>query len=247
MQKLKAVFWVAFVVIGTATLIGLGFWQLGRLQERRASNAQIASRMQQPARTITGEVLDPADLEYRPATASGSYDYAQEIILRNRTKDEAPGVDVITPLKIAGSDKAILIDRGWIPYEYSQADQRKAYQSLTGPVTVTGLIRLSQERASPFSPSDPVVDADMPRLDAWYWLNIPQIQQQFRTYQLLPFYIEQDPGLDPTALPSPAHDIQLDDGPHLSYAIQWFSFATILVVGSVVLARRNMKRAQGAK
>lgn len=242
MQKLKIVFWIGFVVTGVAVMVGLGFWQLGRLQERRAANAQVLSRMNQPSLTITGESLDPADLAYRPAQVTGAYDFAQEIVLRNRSRDNLAGVHVITPLRIAGSDKAVLVDRGWIPYEYSLPEQRTPYDTPAGQVTVHGLIQLSQTRASIISPSDPVVNADMPRLDAWYWLDIPQIQQQFRAYSLLPFYLEQDPLADSRAIPAPEHNLDLGDGPHLSYAIQWFSFAAILAAGSIALARRNMKR-----
>jgi surfeit locus 1 family protein len=241
MQKIKVIFWVSFVVIGVSVMVGLGFWQLARLKERQALNAQVVNRMNLPPIKITGEALDPTNMEYQAATVTGVYDFTQEIVLRNRTKEEQPGVDVLTPLKIEGSDKAILVDRGWIPYEYSLPNQRVTYHAITDPQTIHGVIRLSQVRPSSISPSDPFVNADMPRLDAWYWLNISQVQQQFRTYELLPFFIEQDPLDDVTALPSPAHTIELDDGPHMSYAIQWFSFAAILAVGSIALARRTMK------
>jgi surfeit locus 1 family protein len=143
----------------------------------------------------------------------------------------------------------VLVDRGWIPYEFSVFSKREPYQNVTGTVTVTGLLRLSQSKTAPIGPSDPFVNADMPRLDAWYWVNIPQIQQQFREYELLPFYIEQDPGPDETALPAPTHEIDMSEGSHLSYAIQWFSFAIILVTGSIGLwwSRRGkpIQKAQG--
>jgi surfeit locus 1 family protein len=235
MKLLKAIFAIVIVGLGAAIMISLGFWQLDRLEERKAHNAQIESQIHQPPLPITGEILDPTGLEYRPVTVTGTYDYSQEIILRNRTLNDAPGVHVLTPLKIEGSDKAVLVDRGWIPYEFSLFSKREPYQNVSGRVTVTGLLRLSQSKTAPIGPSDPFVNADMPRLDAWYWVNIPQIQQQFREYELLPFYIEQDPGPDETAIPAPTHEIDMSEGSHLSYAIQWFSFAIILVVGSIGL------------
>lgn len=242
MQKFIAVFWISFVVIGTAVMLGLGFWQLERLQERRASNAQIVARMDLPPLKITGEALDTTNLEYHSATVTGTYDFSQEIVLRNRTKEDAPGVDLLTPLKIQGSDTAILVDRGWIPYEYALPEQRQPYDTSPSPITVNGVIRLGAVRPSSISPVDPTISPEMPRLDAWYWLDFTQVQQQFKDYPLLPFYLEQNPLADPTILPSPAHTVELDDGPHMSYAIQWFSFAAILVVGSIALARRNMKK-----
>lgn len=240
MKRLLTLFWIALVLFGVAVMIGLGFWQLDRLQERRALNAQIISRINLPPLTLTGETLDPTDLEYRPATVTGQYDFSQEIVLRNRVKNQSPGVHAITPFKIEGSAKAVLVDRGWIPYEKSLPDQRQPYATPTGTVTVNGLIRLSQTRPATLSPADPPINPDRPRLDAWFWLDIDQIQNQFRDYQLLPFYLEQDPGADTTTLPAPEHNLELDDGPHLSYAIQWFAFAAILLIGSLALTYRNM-------
>jgi surfeit locus 1 family protein len=219
MKLLKAIFAIVIVGLGAAIMISLGFWQLDRLEERKAHNAQIESQIHQPPLPITGEILDPTGLEYRPVTVTGTYDYSQEIILRNRTLNDA------------------------------LFSKREPYQNVSGRVTVTGLLRLSQSKTAPIGPSDPFVNADMPRLDAWYWVNIPQIQQQFREYELLPFYIEQDPGPDETAIPAPTHEIDMSEGSHLSYAIQWFSFAIILVVGSIGLwwSRRGKpnKKAQG--
>jgi surfeit locus 1 family protein len=247
MQRLITIFWIAFVLIGAAVMTGLGFWQLERLQERRALNQEIISRIDLPPIVLTGDRLDPTGLEYRPAAVTGHYDFEQEIVLRNRAHSNTAGVHLITPLLIDGSRQAILVDRGWIPYQYASSDQRRPYQTPTGTVTVTGLIRLSQTRASVISPADPAINADHPRTDAWYWLDIDHIQQQFRDYQLLPFYLEQDPQPDATALPAPEHTLELDDGPHLSYAIQWFAFAVILVVGSIALAQYNRKRAHHAR
>jgi surfeit locus 1 family protein len=241
MIKLRALFWTVFVIAGASAMIALGFWQLGRLSERRALNAEIKSHLSQPPVTITGETPGVATLEYRRVTVTGAFDFSQEIVLRNRAKNEIAGVHLLTPLQIVGSDKAVLVDRGWIAYTAADPQTRAAYASPTGLVTLTGLIRLSQSRPSPLAPLDPPLGPDLPRLDAWYWIDIPRIQQQV-PYPLLPFFIEQDAGPDPASLPAAGWEVDLSDGSHLSYAIQWFSFAAILVVGSIALAKRNMKR-----
>ncbi len=241
MAKLRALFWTLFVVVGAAVMISLGFWQLGRLSERRALNDEIKSRLGQPPLAITGEALNTSELEYRRAAVTGAFDFSQEIVLRNRARSEIAGVHLLTPLRIEGSENAVLVDRGWIAYTAADPQTRAAYASPTGLVTITGIIRLSQSRPSPFAPLDPPLGPDLPRLDAWYWIDIPRIQQQV-PYPLLPFFIEQDAGPDPAALPAADWEADFGDGPHLSYAIQWFSFATILVAGSIALARRNMKR-----
>lgn len=239
-MKLHRLFWIGLVAAAALTLIGLGFWQLSRWQERRALNAVIASRIDQPPVVLNGELVDERDMEYRPVVVSGSFDFSREIVLRNRTLNSIPGVHLITPLRIEGSENAVLVDRGWIPYDAASPELRAAYAYPAGAVTVHGLSRMSQTRASPLAPADPPLGPGRPRLDAWFWLDIAQIQRQV-PYPLLPFYVEQDSGPDPNAIPAPGHEIDLSGGPHLGYAIQWFSFAVILVAGSIALARRDTR------
>ncbi len=110
--------WLTLAVIALDLLfLRLGVWQLQRLSERRVANARIVARTEQPALSLTDAPLDPAEADLRRAVVAGIYDPAHEIVLRNRTYNELPGVHVLTPLRIAGSDAAVLVDRGWIPYE----------------------------------------------------------------------------------------------------------------------------------
>jgi surfeit locus 1 family protein len=232
---------LVLVIAGSATMIGLGIWQLQRLQERRATNAHIRALMAQPPVDLTG-ATGPLP-EYTAVRASGVYDFAGEIVQRNRAHDQEPGVHVLTPLRMAGADKAVLVDRGWIPYTEADRAARAAFDVPASPVTVVGLARASQARTFFLLPTDPTPSPTAPRLDQWFWLNIPQIQAQ-TPYPLLPFYLEAAPRADVSALPiSNYDDIDLSDGPHLSYAIQWFSFTAILIVGSVVLWRQQYRQA----
>ncbi len=104
-----------------------------------------------------------------------------------------PGVHVIVPLRIAGSDAAVLVDRGWIPYEMSNPEQRKVFQDATGAVEVHGILRRSQPRRSSLSPADPPLGPERPRLDAWYRVEVPRIQEQV-PYRLLPVFLEEETG-----------------------------------------------------
>jgi len=227
---------LVLVAVGALVMIGLGLWQLQRLGDRRAANAQIRARMAQP----------PADLaqqsgglpEYTPVLAKGVYDFSNEIVLRNRAHDQEPGVHVLTPLRLAGSDQAVLVDRGWIPYTEADPAARALYDRPGTLVTITGLARPSQVRTFFLLPADPTASPDAPRLDSWFWINLPQIQGQV-PYPLLPFFLEAAPQADQSILPVSGYDdIDLSDGPHLSYAIQWFSFTAILIAGSLVLWRQ---------
>jgi surfeit locus 1 family protein len=234
---------VALVVTAAGVMIGLGIWQLERLQERRAANAVISARIAQSPLALTGQTGDLP--EYTAVQANGTYDFAHEIVLRNRAHDQEPGVDVLTPLRIQGTDQAVLVDRGWIPYTQADPAGRAPVDGPPGVVTVVGIARLSQVRTFFLLPADPTASPAAPRLDAWFWVNLPKIQGQM-PYPLLPFFVEAAPQADQSTLPVSGYDIDLTDGPHLSYVIQWFSFALILVVGSLVLWRQRRRSSPAA-
>lgn len=237
-------FLFVLVVAAAAVLIGLGVWQLQRLSERRALNAEIRARMSLPPVALAGQSAGLP--EYTPVLAKGVYDFANEIVLRNRAHDQEAGVHLLTPLHIDGSHQSVLIDRGWIPYTQADPAARALFDGPPGPVTVMGLARASQARTFFLLPADPTASPAAPRLDAWFWINIPQIQGQM-PYPLLPFFLEAAPRANLSTLPISGYDdIDLSDGPHLSYAIQWFAFTVILVAGSIVLWRQNRGRAMAA-
>jgi surfeit locus 1 family protein len=243
-RRLRAGLLALLVVGAAAVMAGLGVWQLNRLAARRAQNAVVAARLAAPALDVNAQP-EAAPPEYQPVRAAGVYDFAHEIVLRNRARQDVPGGRVLTPLRLAGSDRAVLVDRGWLPYAELEPARRAAYQAPVGEVVVSGIARPSQARAFAFLPADPTQSPALPRLDAWYWANLPQIQQQV-PYPLLPFYLEAAAEPGDTALPIAGYEVDLSDGPHLSYAIQWFAFAAILLVGSGALWRQRRRRAPAA-
>ena len=223
---------IAIPVIAVG-MLALGFWQLSRLQARRAENARIESRLTAPLVALEQLDLsgDLAAFEYRPVTVRGAFDYEQEIAWRNQAYQGAPGVHVITPLRLADGN-AVLVDRGWIPALEADRESRVAFPQPAGEVTINGLIRLPGGRRYDFEPQDKVPEGEG-RLDAWFFLDVSRIQNQI-PYPLYPVVVQQSPDPQSRALPLRAYDFQLDDGPHLSYAIQWFAFAAIAIIGPLV-------------
>jgi surfeit locus 1 family protein len=231
------------IIALTLLFVFLGFWQLQRLGQRRAANARIIARMDQPALALDGSALNPEQADLRRATVRGVYDPAHEIVLRNRTYNDSPGVHVITPLRISGSDAAILVDRGWIPYDQADPARRAAFAPPAGAVEVPGILRRPQTRTTALTPAD-VAPADGSPLTAWHRVDIARIQAQ-TPYPLLPVFMEQARTEGAFALPRPDPDIALDEGPHLFYAIQWFAFALIASLGYVLLLRGQQPGAGG--
>lgn len=224
---------ISTILVAVLALIFLGLcgWQLQRRNQRLEANARVLARLQEPALTVSGEPLDPDAVDLHRATVRGVLDYSQEIVLRNRSWNEVPGVHVLVPLRITGSDESILVDRGWIPYDQAAPADRAQYHNTAGEVEVYGILRQSQIRRGSISPADAVPSLDH-RVDNWHRVDLPKIRQQL-PYPLLDVYMEEDvrPGETPRALPKPQPDIALDEGSHLAYAIQWFAFAVIGVAG----------------
>lgn len=240
MSNLLSRRWLPLSILVLVVAIGLGslgVWQVRRLGERRALNAAIQAQLNLPILELTDPIGDPAALNYRHVRVHGVFDPSQEIVLRNRARQDEPGVHLLTPLRLANSDQAILIDRGWIPY-----DAPRSQYPIQGEATIEGIARSTQTRQGWLSPQDPAPTAERPRVESWYRVDIARIQVQV-PYPLLPFYVEQTAGFVEDAMPAADLEIDLSDGPHLSYAIQWFAFATILLVGYAFLVQRRSAEA----
>jgi len=223
-------------VIVTATCIRLGFWQLDRLRGRRDANAAIAAAEALPPRplpSLTAETDDPTTLRFRPAVADGTYDPAHEILLYGRSSREGQaGNQVLTPLRLADGT-AIVVDRGWIPIDQDVPVTGEA-AAPSGPVTVIGVL----------FPADAISSGGPPSTERVTKVDLGQIGAAL-PYPILPVYLllqQQDPP-QPGALPEPPPLPPLTNGPHLSYAVQWFSFAAIAVIGYLVLLRRDRREA----
>jgi len=237
--------WIVFhiaVVLLVVLMINLSFWQLRRLHERRAFNADVRTRTAMapqpydlvvpPGTTVDGARPD----EWRTVTATGTFDPANQILIRNRTFDDAPGYYVLTPLK-RSDGTAILVVRGWVPLATSTSTQPNVPLPPTGVVTVDGRLRPTQNPGA-LASRDPAtgVLTTMARVD------IPRIQQQ-TSYPLAPAYVEMSASNPPPAGSLPAFvDLPvLDDGPHLGYAVQWVIFSLCAIAGWFMVVRKSAK------
>src|SRR3982751_145612 len=108
----RSIAFCLLALVAAAVFARLGLWQLARLHEKVRGDASIAAQQLEPAAPITSVPRDTAGAHYRKATLSGRFDYDHEVVLGARTHQGSPGVDLITPLRVAGSDTAILVNRG---------------------------------------------------------------------------------------------------------------------------------------
>ena len=227
------------VITAMAVMIRLGIWQLDRLEQRRAFNSHYLEQVDAEPFNLNLNPTDPnlIEFEYRQVIVTGQYDHNHEVAIRNQSWGNQIGVHLLTPLKIEGGDEfAVLVDRGWIPLETYQTGNWEEF-SEPGIVSVSGIIRLSQKPSFGGRPDPTPLPGES--LKAWNFINIPEISKQM-PYLLLPIYIQQSPGSSWTVLPYRTQpEIEITEGPHLSYAIQWFIFASILGIGYPFFVRKE--------
>ena len=183
------------VLAAVIVMVRLGFWQLDRLAQRKAFNSRVEAQLAEPSLELTNQnsALDLYNMEYRDAIVSGEYDHERQVVLRNQDWQGRLGVHLITPLIIDGSDQAVLVDRGWVPYEDFTSDNLEQYNE-SGVVEVTGAMRRSQTKPMIGGQADQIPGpGESPSL-AWYWININGISGQM-PYVLLPVYLHSSPGL----------------------------------------------------
>lgn len=231
---------VALTVLIGAACIRLGLWQLDRLEERRQNNQAVAAKLEQPVIDLTAGTDPTTDLTYRRLRARGTLDAAHEILLSNRSYSGQAGVHLVTPLRIEGTGSAILVDRGWIPASQAGEDERRAFL-LRGPIDVSGIGRPSQAEPSIALLADPTAAPGSASLLQWRFLHVPSIQQQV-PYELLPVVLEATEPIGGQTLPKLQTELDLSEGSHMSYAIQWFAFAIISFLGGAAWFARVLAR-----
>lgn len=221
-----SIFAISFAVIS----IALGFWQLRRLSARRQANAVLASRRIAPRVELDSLPSDTAAAHFRRVHLRGVYDHAQEIVLTLRGRSGSPGINILTPLLRANKDTAVLVNRGWI---YSPdgmtADTRPWHEADT--LNGAGFVETFPTKG-PFAPPNPARPRSFRRLDR------AQLQKAF-PYPIANYYVVLTDSAQSSNVPPRVEPALLDEGPHMLYAIQWFSFAVISIVGLVIFLRRT--------
>ena len=231
--RVRDVVLILITIVFSVTCISLGFWQLRRLAWRRALNAEVVARLNQPPVSIDSLPRDSAGMHYRQVIVRGTYDYAHQIVLADRTRNGSPGVDIVTPVRMAGNDTALLVTRGWIyAPDGVTADLTKWREA--DSVNAIGYVR---PLSVPYAGSPTL--AEHPGAYRWIDLHALRASIPYPVYPLS-VILEGDTASTAAAARSTPPRIPpppLDEGPHMSYAIQWFSFAAIAIVGSFFFFR----------
>lgn len=236
------------VFLGTALCIRLGIWQLDRLENRRAFNAQVESMRALPALGLNQEGTDSiSEMEWRSVKVAGEYDFENQIALRNQYYGDQYGYHLWTPLlfdpstlpSVAGqAQTAVLVDRGWIPADGNSAPSDWRKYDEAGVVDVAGQIRLGHAKPALGGVADALPENGA-RLAVWNNGDVERITDQL-PYPALPVYIQPNPDAADVEPPIPFQPtVELTEGPHFGYALQWFTFASILFIGYPFYLRKQ--------
>ena len=234
--------WIAAflgILLLAATMVRLGFWQLDRLHLKQSANAAIAAARDAQPRPA-GELIPP-DPDRKPAAANewakvsltGTYDSSQTILIRQRSFEEGVGFEVVVPLH-ADDGVTYLVDRGYVLASASADEAPDVPAAPSGVVTVTGTVKLPYSSDQAATRVEKVGSYRSVRA-----LN-PSVLTKALGVQLAGGYVavtDESPA-PPTAIeriPQPT----LDEGPHLSYAVQWWLFAALTLGGFAYMVRRE--------
>lgn len=224
---------IGIALLFAALFVRLGFWQLERLRERQAYNAPIEARAGLAPVVLRDLPRDPGEAIHRSVRVSGEYDYDREIVLTLRSRQGSPGVNLLTPLRVAGSDTAILVNRGWIYAADGVAADTKPWRE-GNPVDAVGYVRLLET-------GDTIGARSTGRPDAVRRPSLATIRAML-PYPVAPFYVVlTSPGADPERTPPRVPPPALDEGSHRSYAVQWFVFALVAMGGTAILVLRRRR------
>jgi surfeit locus 1 family protein len=210
----------------------LGHWQQGRADEKRGLQTQFDQRSIAEPLTLRGETLDPQMAKFRRASASGTWVESAQIYIDNKFDQNTVGYHVITPLKLAGSERHVLVNRGWVARGAGYPVPPNALVPM-GQIDVNGTITL---------PTDKFLELTASTASGSVWQNLTI--ERFRAaskLDVLPFVLlANDVGPELRVVVQ-----QPDAGvaKHVEYMLTWYSLAATVVVLWLVLNFKTRRAA----
>ncbi len=218
---------VCALVVSTFTL---GMWQLSRLDERQSYNSIVASRFEQPVEQLSDLLQsfeEESDILYRVAEVSGEFDPSKQIYVVNRSQNGVAGVHVVTALEILESSLFVAINRGFIPRSVYLETNPEDLSPPTGKVDVIGLVIAGKKDDRGYG--DEMAEIDLEALSDYWQIDLTSVVLQRKDLDAV------------TGIPIPLLPPDLTEGPHLSYAVQWFIFMSIALIGYPLVLRKVSK------
>lgn len=230
--------WVPFIATALLVAIGiaLGNWQTRRALEKEAIEAALQAQAAQPVIALSGAMPDVDALEFRPVRVRGVFVREWPLYLDNRPHERRAGLHMLMPFKIAGSDTAVLVARGWLPRDPVDRSRLPATPTPQGEVEIEGSVRSHPARVYQFGASAPLKPGAIVQN-----VSIGEFGAA-SGLQLLPFIIEQGGKAGDGLVrdwPRPSHGADK----HRGYAFQWYGLAAAAFIFYIVTGfRRGTKQ-----
>jgi len=225
--RFRPSFWMtAFVIPSLMVLIGLGVWQVQRLEWKEAIVVDRMERMNAPAVALSAVPEDGwRGFELRSVRARGVYLHDKSVEIASRTLKGRPGVHVVTPLVLSDGSGTVLVNRGWVPPK--NARDPAEFQRPGGVVSVDGFLRAGAKTSA-------WVPDNEPANDVWFFADAPAMARARGLGVVKPYVVELAPTAGGAAAargyPIAGQTVTAIRNNHLQYAVTWFGLAATLVV-----------------
>ena len=213
---------VAFLVV-LPLLVSLGFWQLDRARQKTELQALYDARLSDTPVSVGETIANPEDLRFYRVAIKGYYEPDYSILLDNRVHEGMVGYFVVTPMRIAGTQTRVLVNRGWVPL----GKDRSELPTVTPPKglqQVVGVATVPHEKVFRLAPPPPL---------SAKWQTVWQHMDMARYAEAVPFPIQPvvvllDPGIEVGGFIRKWKRLDTGIAVHEGYAFQWFSLAVTL-------------------
>lgn len=208
-------------LVALGVLLGLGIWQLQRLQWKADIIATIETQMALPASPLPVGDLNPDEWRYRKAQVQGRFHHDKEIHMYAASAKGKPGYLIITPLE-RSDGSFVFFNRGWVPL-----DKRKPETRMEGQIE--GLVMLSGIGRKPWLQNTFVADNE-PQANIWFYGDLDGMAKFHQIVHYAPIFLEADDAPNPGGLPIGGQSRVKISNDHLNYALTWFSLAVALLI-----------------
>ena len=215
-------------------MANLGFWQLNRLDQKREFNSVLQSHSSTPIQTLDKVVPDKwnkESSEWMRVTITGSYDPSKAVTIINRSQDGTAGYNSVVPFTSL-NQRTILVNRGFVPLVMEPPI------APTGEIEIVGYLRASQARSA-LGP----IDSKEAGNTEFQRFDIPLIAAHVgKTIEPMFLQLIEESTADASQWPAKVALPPLDEGTHMSYAMQWFFFCLVALTAWVVVVRRKISQ-----
>ena len=220
MTRARRAAFAAAALVAAIAFAALGVWQIERRAWKHELVAAVDARLHAAPVAAPGpdrwDAVNAKNDAYRRVTASGTFRHDRETLIQAVTERGA-GFWVVTPLETPGF--TLLVNRGFVPKERREAKARAA-GNVAGPVTVTGLLRITE-------PGGAFLRSNDPAADRWFSRDVAAIAKARGLGRTAPYFVDADAAPNPGGYPVGGLTVVRFRDHHLVYALTWFALSAL--------------------